>query len=476
MKPEKAKFTIRYEDQTSSPATVERDVLVIGRMRSCDVMLNHRAVSRIHAGINRIGNEFYVMNLSTSNSLTLNGKLLAAEETDVLADGDIIQIGPFTLTIGQQNDELRISVLHHFTGDLKNTSKKLPPMDQIIVDRRKQEVGDVLKVFWEKRTREKEERGTRLRPKVRPQPGKAMINWKPTGDLRRPWRGGIFVWTLLLVGGLSVFAFYNYPETYVSRPLSDPHIRDLDTRFIANRANQNSCTTCHSPGAPIENACISCHATERFHPNNTSAHEKAGVTCTVCHLEHQGRDFQPRIAALRGCAECHNDNNKNTYNGLTVRTAHEGSFGRPAKDGKWIWRGPYREIAETVPAVINAAAFEETEQARLSREFHALHLYRLKPAPGMKTDDSNRISCSTCHNGFDPVDRVTPYQTCGQCHSGWKETVSGQVLLGQNEINCVSCHVQHPFNQNRWSDFLTDEAGLLRERIISTQIERQKEP
>ncbi len=475
MKLQTGKFTIAYVDNSAAPVTVEKDALVIGRLQSCDVVLNHRAVSRIHAGINRIESEYFLINLSTGNSLTLNGKLLQAQEADILADGDIIQIGPFTIKVVRHAGELELTVFHQFTGDLKNSTRKLPPLGQIIPDRSSQEIAGVLKVFWEKRTREKEDWGTRLRPKEKPQPGKALINWKPTGDLQRPWRFGLFVWAFLIFSVLAVFAFYKFPQTYVSQPLSNPHIRTTNASLVANRANENSCTTCHTANEPMENACIKCHQAEQFHSTNTLAHEQAGITCTVCHLEHQGENFQPRIAAIQGCAECHNDNNKQLYNGKAVRTAHNGTFGFPAKDGEWIWNGLYTELAETMPTVTASRVRDETKQMRLSRQFHAIHLYRLKPADGMKTDTSNRVSCSSCHNGFDPVDRETPYQTCAGCHNGLMDKKTKQVLIKADQANCVSCHVQHPFGQNRWNDFLTDEARAIRRKVIEVQISRLKE-
>lgn len=474
MKLQTGTFTISYPERSTAPVSVEKDALVIGRIQSNDIVLNHSSVSRVHAGINRVESEYLLINLSTANSLTLNGKLLAAEEVDVLADGDTIQIGPFTITLARHDNELELSVLHQFTGDLKNTSRKLPSLSELIPDRGNKEVADVLKVFWEKRTRDKEDWGTRLRPAEKPLPGKALINWKPTRDLQRPWRFGLFIWAFLVVGVLAVVAFYKYPQTYVSKPLSNPHIKSIDNKFIANRGNENSCTTCHSSTEPMENACITCHQAEQFHPSNTNAHQSAGVTCTICHLEHQGENFPMRAAAIQGCAECHSDSNKQTYNGKSVQTAHNGTFGLPVKDGKWIWNGLYSEISESMPTVNASGTKDETEQMRLSRQFHSIHLYRLKPAEGMKTDADNRVSCSTCHKSFDPIDRKTPYETCATCHNGLTAT-NNLVVIKPDQANCVSCHVQHAYSQNRWRDYLTEEAHNVRQKVIEKQIQRLRE-
>ncbi|CAN5627063.1 hypothetical protein BH20ACI4_BH20ACI4_32050 [soil metagenome] len=128
-----------------------------------------------------------------------------------------------------------------------------------------------------------------------------------------------------------------------------------------------------------------------------------------------------------------------------------------------------------MPTVNTLKVKEESKQMQLSRQFHAMHLYRLQPADGMATDKSNRVSCSSCHKSFNPIDRETPYQTCGKCHNGLTDQKTGAVLLKPNEANCLSCHVQHPYEYNRWSDFLTEEADEVRKRVIDVQISRMNE-
>jgi pSer/pThr/pTyr-binding forkhead associated (FHA) protein len=470
---QKGKFRISYADQTSAPVELEKEALVLGRMLSCDVVLNHGSVSRIHAGINRVEKEYFLINLSASNSLTLNGKLLAADQADVLAEGDIIQIGPFAITVEHYENELVLRILHQFTGDLKSSTQQITPSAEMLPgERSNQEVADVLKVFWEKRARDREESGTRLRPVGKPQPGKAVINWKPTRDLGPAWRSGLFTWAFLVIGALAVSAFFIYPQTFASKPLSGPHIKKIDEKLIAIRANENSCMTCHSLNEPLENACIKCHRAEQFHASNTEAHEAAGVTCTACHLEHQGEDFSPRMAAIQGCAQCHNDNNHKLYNGKAVRDAHGGSFGYPLENGNWTGKGLYSEVAETIPAIGGARVSGESEQMRLSRQFHAVHLSRLVAPAGLATDPGGRVTCSTCHKSFDPIDRETPRQTCAVCHTGSSDAGTGRVVIESGRANCVSCHIQHPYDQNRWSGFLTGEAAAERRKIIDTQIKR----
>ena len=469
----KGKFTIFSAGTSAGPVELEKEALVLGRLKSCDVVLDDRSVSRIHAGINRVESQYYLINLTASNSLTLNGKFLTSYKADVLADGDIIQIGHFTINVEHRENEIGLKVLHQ-PGEQKAVPAITEP-DEAPADSSREKIADVLKVFWEKRTRTKEEWGTRLRPTEKPQPGKAVINWKPTRDLRSSWRLGLFTWAFLVIGVLAVSAFFLYPQTFAGKPLSNPHIKKIDAKLIAGRANENSCMTCHALNAPLENACIQCHQAEQFHASNTGAHEAAGVTCTACHLEHQGEDFSPRAAAIQGCAQCHNDNNHKLYAGKTVRTAHGGSFGYPLENGEWKWKGLYAETAETIPAAGNGGANGESEQARLSRQLHAVHLSRLIAPEGLAGDNARRVSCSTCHKSFDPIDRETPRQTCGVCHNGLADARANRVLISGSEANCISCHIQHPYSQNRWSDFLTADALETRRRAIEAQIKRLKE-
>ena len=91
MKLQSGKFIVTRADG-ADPLTLSKDGLVVGRLQSCDIILNHPSVSRIHAGINLIGGQYFLINLSVSNSLTLNGRTLQAEQVDALADGDVIQL------------------------------------------------------------------------------------------------------------------------------------------------------------------------------------------------------------------------------------------------------------------------------------------------------------------------------------------------------------------------------------------------
>src|SRR5215471_8421738 len=94
----KGRFIVSRKDQVSQvdDVVIESEGLTIGRLIGNDLVLNHRAVSRTHAGIKRVQDEYWIFNLSESNGTMLNGQLVARV---ALADGDVVQIGPYLLRI-----------------------------------------------------------------------------------------------------------------------------------------------------------------------------------------------------------------------------------------------------------------------------------------------------------------------------------------------------------------------------------------
>ena len=93
------KFAIAFADGSVPPRDLDDESIRIGRLASCDIRLDHKAVSRIHAGINFSDENFTLVNLSTSNVLSLNGRLLPSQKSDVLADGDTEVPEPIVLKV-----------------------------------------------------------------------------------------------------------------------------------------------------------------------------------------------------------------------------------------------------------------------------------------------------------------------------------------------------------------------------------------
>lgn len=486
-------FIITREDRSFDPVTLTAEGLAIGRLPDCELNLNHPTVSRLHAGVRKIDGRFYIFHLSPSNSTTLNGKLV--EERAALADGDVIQIGPFFLFIDFNESALAIRVRYQTavrvgdaelpTGSLQATTgapttADVHPRSAASSDAAGADADEgALDVFWEKRKREagKVARPSPLRPRApAPKLGKARFNWKPTRDLARPWPFSIFTWGLVVVGLLSLVAAFSYTSAFSPAPLSDAHARSnlAATTPIAREANANSCTTCHTLRASMEANCASCHQTQAFAATVTPPHVAAGVGCVSCHAEHRGADFRPGVAPFNAsfqkgmaveqtCAGCHNDGNKKLYNGRAVRTPHGGTFGYPVVNGEWKWKGLDAEAWQQKPEglkqiVANWQGAGENE--RRSAQFHALHIYRVRTAGTPLQNESGELSCSSCHQSYGAtLDRETPRTTCSACHNGRMDAQTGRALLSAETPNCTSCHVQHVRDTRHWNPSLLATKG-----------------
>src|SRR6266704_4718620 len=121
-------FIIVREDRAYDPKTIVGEGLRIGRLSDSDVWLNHPAVSRLHAGINRIEGYFYLINLSASSATALNGRVIPFNEAEALTDGDELQIGPFFLRVREAAEALKVTVvlqIAHNVGERvgRHTSK-----------------------------------------------------------------------------------------------------------------------------------------------------------------------------------------------------------------------------------------------------------------------------------------------------------------------------------------------------------------
>ena len=479
MQTQASKFRIVREDLDNDPVTLVTDGLKIGRQPSCELVLNHPTVSRLHAGVTMAGGRYYLYNFSSSSGTTLNGRVVATESGEVLADGDVVQVGPFFLSIERAGDSLNIIVTLEVTTNVSNSMNRIEtptgPSPFRKRDSGTSELAQALNVFWEKRKRE-EGKMQRVSP-LRPQKpmrvlGKARFNWTPTRDLVRPWPFSVFVWGTALIAVLSVVAAYVYAEAYAPAPISSAHASPTmrSEPAIAARPNANSCISCHSIKGSIDSNCSSCHQAPGFKAAVTEPHARAGIACTACHVEHQGTEYRPATASIQTCTTCHSDSNKKTYNGLAVHTPHGGAYGYPVVDGRWSWKGLQDEEWQQKPAAVQklvqtvrgalltgpGAAGRDPDDLRRSAEYHALHLHRVKVTGGLAGNREGEVSCSTCHKTFNPIDRETPPKTCGTCHNGDRGG-KFETVLADDKPNCISCHVQHLQARREWGRALLND-------------------
>jgi len=457
------KFIITRNDLDTYPVVLETEGLTIGRLTGNDLVLNHPTVSRTHAGIKEIGDDYWIFNLSNANGTILNGGLI---ESAPLADGDLIQIGPFFLRPNYTDDYLSLEVEMSIkplpiassgTGALQAPGEngeagKTLMLDRGLAPKREKSTSRVtmrlsntgantgawsvivdpaLKVFWDQRKREagKLDAESPLGPQSGRRSGKARFYWRPTRDLERSWSVNILAWSALVVAALSVAAVFTFKEAYSHGALSAAHTRAalLLTPAVAREPNSASCNTCHSSAATMRQNCASCHTTRDFDPSISDKHNAAGLTCADCHGEHKGRDFRPALVANADCTSCHHDGM--VSHGKRLRTPHGGTLGYPVEHGKWEWAGVTQ--AEWKRKGLRGSAPQRNQM----EQFHLVHVAGRR---------QGRAKCSDCHTAGYEGDAVLQgvRDSCANCH-----TVNYQVGQAASDkeagVGCIVCHAQH---------------------------------
>ena len=162
------KFIVVREDLLQDPVTIITEGLLLGRLRECELLLNHPSVSRVQAGIKQIEGDYYIFNLRPSNPVKLNGRPIA--ENQALGAGDVLEVGPFLLDIDLREDALLVKVslqigrqgheddvsspalgtqkLDDLAGVLSGEKKKAAPRAAPLPGTK------ALDIFWDKRIRE----------------------------------------------------------------------------------------------------------------------------------------------------------------------------------------------------------------------------------------------------------------------------------------------------------------------------------
>ena len=76
--------------ETAHDVVLRGERMVIGRLQSCDICVEDANASRRHAEFVRVGDEWYIHDLHSTNGTLLNGR---PASHDLLRDGDVIEVG-----------------------------------------------------------------------------------------------------------------------------------------------------------------------------------------------------------------------------------------------------------------------------------------------------------------------------------------------------------------------------------------------
>ncbi|MBM4456339.1 MAG: FHA domain-containing protein [Chloroflexi bacterium] len=87
---ESAMLVLHRGAEPSQTLTLERQTVIIGRSSNCDIVLDDRQVSRMHARIAWRGDHYEIEDLASKNGTHLNGREVIGPQP--LRDGDEIQI------------------------------------------------------------------------------------------------------------------------------------------------------------------------------------------------------------------------------------------------------------------------------------------------------------------------------------------------------------------------------------------------
>jgi len=73
----------------------DKDTMIVGRSRTCDIVLPSAKVSRQHASVNRRNDQWYIEDMGSANGVWINGARIS--QAVVIGDEDIYTISDETL-------------------------------------------------------------------------------------------------------------------------------------------------------------------------------------------------------------------------------------------------------------------------------------------------------------------------------------------------------------------------------------------
>ena len=103
----KARLVLTSKDrQTVQEVPFDRPSITIGRKPSNDLSFNRPEISGSHAAFVFENNEYFVMDLGSTNGTLLNGAQLVAREKYSLQDKDLITVNPYNIQFVVEDESM----------------------------------------------------------------------------------------------------------------------------------------------------------------------------------------------------------------------------------------------------------------------------------------------------------------------------------------------------------------------------------
>ena len=98
------KILLKYKNELQKTFEIDKDIITIGRLKSCDIHINNPAVSKQHAQIIKNQDNYLIEDLKSTNGIYLNKVRIFIK---YLKDNDVINIGKYTLVVNikTENDK-----------------------------------------------------------------------------------------------------------------------------------------------------------------------------------------------------------------------------------------------------------------------------------------------------------------------------------------------------------------------------------
>ncbi len=110
--------------------TLQKEISYIGRNPKNAIVLEHPAVSWNHARvIKRAADRYTIQDLSSNNGTFINGTQLGQRQEQILARGDVVQIGPFNLVYQGDGSFVPFSAERNFRLELVDLEKTYYPVN-----------------------------------------------------------------------------------------------------------------------------------------------------------------------------------------------------------------------------------------------------------------------------------------------------------------------------------------------------------